>query len=92
MPRRNVLTAMLSIVPLLEQYRYSGDELLIMAIDIEKAYDRVCRARMHELMMYLGIAANPFYALLHNATTAGTTSVTGGSTLSESFTTSRGIK
>lgn len=87
-----MLTAMLSIVPLLEHHRFSGDELLIMAIDIEKAYDRVCRERMHELMMYLGVAANPFYTLLHHATTVGTTSVTGGSTLSDSFTTSRGIK
>lgn len=35
-----------------------------MAVDIEKAYDRVCRTRLDELAVYLGIAANPFYALL----------------------------
>lgn len=66
--------------------------MFILAVDVEKAYDRVCRDRLQELAYYLGIAANPFWNIMWNATVDGLTRVTGGATLSDGFLTTRGIK
>jgi len=58
---------MISILTAVEQARVVGDPLFILAIDIEKAYDRVDRDRLRDLLIYMGFAANPFFELYWTA-------------------------
>ena len=62
-PGRSVCTALMSVLPVMDLSRARGSECVVVAADIEKAYDRVDHAAMDTIIAFLGLADNPFYRL-----------------------------
>ncbi len=76
-PGRSVCTALYSVLPLLDRAKHTNSPLYLLTVDVDKAYDSVCRARLFELCTYMGIADCALFRLMWYATTAGGIHVTG---------------
>ena len=63
--------------PLLDRAKHTNSPLYLLTVDVDKAYDSVCRARLFELCTYMGIADCALFRLMWYATTAGGIHVTG---------------
>ena len=63
-----------------------------MALDVAKAYGSVDRDCLYTVLAHLGITDNPFFKLLWRSLVFGKSAVCGAGHLSESWTTTRGIK
>lgn len=55
-PKRNVQTALANIMCTVEWARGRGDKVYMMQIDVDKAYDSVCRPAFSQVMQHMGIA------------------------------------
>ena len=62
-PGRSVTSALLSVLPVLDLAHNPDFPVVVAAVDVEKAYDRVDRCAMDSVLSYMGVADNAFYAL-----------------------------
>ena len=72
--------------------RLSHRPLYILALDLEKAYNSVDRHTLDAIMTRMGVADTAFYHLYTHVCNAATTYITGPTSLSPPFHTTRGIK
>lgn len=63
-PGRNCMTALATVLPVVDAAVNSKSDLLLMQLDIDKAYDSVDRAAMLGVLQYIGVTNNPFYRVL----------------------------
>ena len=89
-PGRSCVTGLASLLPVLEAARPTSPVVLV-ALDIHKAYDQIHRGAMQRIMEHIGLGDTAFWRL-YCTSQAGETYLTGGGGLSEPFSTSRGIK
>ena len=70
----------------------SHHPLYILALNLEKAYNSIDRYTLDAIMTHMGVADTAFYRLYTNVHDVGTTYITGPTSLSPPFHTTRGIK
>lgn len=65
-----------SIVPVVEKFRSEKRTLFLAAVDVNKAYDSVCRQSLASILGYIGLANNPFIHLILRAMAEGPITIT----------------
>ena len=90
-PGRGCTTALASLLPVVDLARQAQRETVVMALDISKAYDSICRVHMDRILDWVGITDCYFYHLYCTARDEGTIYVTGSSALLTPFGTGHGI-